>query len=330
MPRWLFLLLFRRFFVFLLLVVLGCSAQTPSTELDRRIARQIRSHFSIPAAVDIVVGERKQSSDFPAYETLTVTFSQGERKQEQEFLVTKDGSTLVRLTKLDISKDPYAEVMNKIDVKGRPVRGGKDAKVTIVNYDDFQCPFCARMYSTLMNEILPAYDNRVKLIAKDFPLTEIHPWATRAAVNANCLAAQSQEAYWTYSDYIHENQQEINTGGKPSAPAAGAAKASVQQQKDVLDRLALEHAQKHKLQMAPLQACLKEQAETAVRASMREGAELGVQATPTLFINGEKIDGAVPAAQVRAILDRALQDAGETPPAQQAAPAQQPSAPGAQ
>jgi protein-disulfide isomerase len=255
---------------------------------------------------------------------LSVTFSQGQQQQTQEFLLAKDGKTLVRLTKLDISKDPYSELMKKIDMEGRPTRGAQNAKVTIVNYDDFECPFCARMYSALMDEVLPSYGDKVKLVVKDFPLTEIHPWAIRAAVNANCLAAQSGDAYWAFSDYVHGNQQVVSSGGNAS-PSGGAAKASLQQQQSYLDHLAEEQAQKHQLQMAPLKACLQAQSKTAVQASIDEGRQLGVEATPTLFVNGEKVDGAVPTAQLRAMIDRALRDAGENVPsqAQQSAPAAQ-------
>jgi protein-disulfide isomerase len=160
---------------------------------------------------------------------------------------------------------------------------------------------------------------------KDFPLTEIHPWAIRAAVNANCLAAQNQDAYWAFSDYVHANQQLVTSGGNAS-PAAAATRASLQQQQEYLDHVAEEQAQKHQLEMGPLKACLQAQVKTAVQASMHEGTELGVEATPTLFVNGEKVDGAVPAAQLRAMIDRALRDAGESVPSQ----ASQPSTPAAQ
>jgi len=317
------LYLFRRSFVFFLLAVVACSAQAPSSNLDQRIERQIRSHFNIPASVNIAVSAPRPNSEFPGYDTLSVTFSQGQQQQTQDFLLSKDGKTLARLTKFDISKDPYAELMGKIDTSGRPVRGAQAAPVTIVNYDDFQCPFCSRMYATLMHEVLPAYGDSVKLIIKDFPLVQIHPWAMHAAVDANCLAAQSSEAYWAFADYVHSNQQEVSNAGT-AAPAA-AAKPTLEQQQAYLDHLAMEQAQKHQLQIEPVQACLRTQTQTAVQASMHEGEQLGVEATPTLFVNGEKVDGAVPASELRAMIDRALRDAGRKTPGQAApssAPAQ--------
>ena len=72
--------------------------------------------------------------------------------------------------------------------------------------------------------------------------------------------------------------------------------------------------EKHNLDVPKLQACLKAQDEKAVRASMREGDNLGVDATPTMFVNGQKLDGAVPAEDVRVALDQALKDAGVAPP----------------
>ncbi len=302
------MLFFRRAAIAILLLGLGCGAQAPQSELEKRIERQVRASYGLPAGVKVEVGPRKPSPEFPNYDTLQIKFSQGERNLTHEFLLSKDGKTLFRLTKMDVSKDPYAEAMSKIDLSGRPVRGAKDAKVTIVNYDDFQCPFCARMHQTLVNDVLKTYGDRVRIIYKDYPLKEIHPWATHAAVNANCLASLSNDAYWEYADYVHFNQKEI-TGEKRALPEQTAA----------LDRVATDIAQKRSLGQAPLQACIKEQADGAVQASVKEANGLGVSATPTLFINGEKEDGAVPPAQLFAILDRALKDAGQSPPAQPAA-----------
>jgi protein-disulfide isomerase len=153
------------------------------------------------------------------------------------------------------------------------------------------------MHQTLFPQILKEYGDRVTFIYKDYPLVEIHPWATHAAVDANCLAAQNGDAYWDFADYIHSNQREVNSEKTPAA------------RNDVLDRLTMSQGQKHNLDAGKLQACVKAQDETAVKASMKEGEGIGVDATPTLFINGQKLDGAVPISEVRAALDQALKDA---------------------
>jgi len=303
----------RRGFIALLLLCLGCTAQSVDQDVSRRVERQVRAYYKVPVGVQIAVGSRK-SSEFPNYDQVTLTFTDGPRKQSHDFLLSKDGKTLVRFTKLDLSKDPYAEVMSKIDVKGRPVRGNKDAKVTIVNYDDFECPFCARMHETMFPGVFNEYRDKIRVIYKDFPLIEIHPWAMHAAVDANCLAAQNDTAYWDYADYVHAHHNDIN----------GDSKSTLVQQFANLDRVALEQGQKNGLDAAKLQSCIKVQNSDAVRASMKEGDELGVNATPALFINGEKLDGAVPPQELRAAIDRALTDAGVQPPANTAPAAQQP------
>jgi protein-disulfide isomerase len=291
--------LLRRSILVLVLVCMGCSAQlapVPS-DLTQKIEREVRATYSIPASVKIAVGPLRPS-DFANYEALTITIEGEEKKQTYEFLLSKDGKTLARMTKLDLTKDPYAEAMKKIDLNGRPTRGNKDAKVVVVNFDDFQCPFCSRMHQTLFPELLKEYGDRVQFVYKDYPLTEIHPWAVHAAVNANCLASQSNDAYWDFADYIHSNQREVNSEKGRDAQFAA------------LDRLTLEQGQKHNLDQAKLQACVKAQNDAAIKASMHEAEGVGVSATPTLFVNGEEMDGALPVSEMRAAIDAALQRAG--------------------
>jgi protein-disulfide isomerase len=290
----------------LLLICLGCSAQSAPPEVAQRIERQVRSYYSVPAHVKISVSPLKPS-EFPSYDALTVTFDGGDKKQSFDFLLSRDGKTLIRMTRLDLSRDPYVEVMKKIDVSSRPTRGNKDAKVVAVNYDDFQCPFCSRMHQTLFPELLKEYGDRVVFIYKDFPLSEIHPWATRAAVNANCLASQKTDAYWDFADYIHANQKEVNSEKNRDGQFAA------------LDRITMLQGQKHNLDLAKLQSCIKSQSEDVIKASLKEGELVGVTATPTLFINGQEVDGAVPISDLRAILDRALEQAGVAVPAHTAA-----------
>ena len=304
--------LIRRSFLLLVVVCLGCIAQSASPDLTRKIERQVRSYYKLPPEVLVTVGMPSPSPDFPNYDSVVVTVDSAGKKQDLTFLVSKDHSSMMRLTKFDLTKDPLAETMSKIDVGGRPTRGAKASKVVVVNFDDLECPFCSRMHQTLFPEILKEYGDRVTFIYKDYPLVEIHPWATHAAVDANCLGAQSGDAYWDFADYIHANQHEVN-----SEKTSGA-------RLEALDRLTLLQGQKHNLDVVKLQSCIKAQDESAVKASMKEADGIGVEATPTLFISGEKVDGAVPISQVRAALDRALKDANLPVPEHTAAAAAAP------
>jgi protein-disulfide isomerase len=290
----------------------GCKAQTPSGALDReltrRISLEIRSRYTVPEQINITLSEPKPS-DVPGYDAISVSFTGGQHPSTHEFLISKDRKTLARLEKIDVSED----VMAKIDVKGRPVRGNEAAKVTIVNFDDFQCPYCSGMHATLFPGLLKEYGDRVKIIYRDYPLVEIHHWAMHAAVDANCLADQSNAAYWDFADYVHANQKLI-AGHNPQEAFGN------------LDVAARDQATKHHLNVAKADACIKKQDETAVRASMAAADKLGVDSTPTLFVNGQMAAGPRP-EEVRVMLNRALVDAGQqppTPPAPTAMPAAAP------
>ena len=307
-------LVIRRLAIFLLLLCLGCSAQSNPTEVNRRIERLVRNHYSLPPEVDAKVTNRGPSKDFPQYDQVTVKLSKGEQSTTRDFLVSKDGQKLFQLS-------PIVDPLDKIDLANRPYRGNKDAKVTLVNYDDFQCPYCARNHQELMTAILKTYGDRVRIVYKDFPLYEIHPWAIRAAVDSNCLAAQNNDAYWDYADYVHANQKDI-TGAPPASPdkmspeQIGAARQkALEGSFERLDKSALDIGGKRGLNTAKLDACLKAQDKTVVDASRKEGEDLGINATPTMYVNGEKIDGVYTDEQLHQVIDRALQSTGQAAPA---------------
>ena len=295
-----------RFFAVLLALGLtaGCKAQTASDPAtNRRIEVVVRSQFGVPQDYDVTIGARKPST-FAGYDTLPVTFSHADKKQEVEFLISTDGKKLVRLDTYDLTKDS----MSSIDIAGRPVRGNPAAKVTIVNFDDLECPYCARMHQSLFPSTLARYKDQVRFVYKDFPLEEIHPWALHASVDANCLAAQSGDVYWNYVDYLHSHGEEVSGPDRNQTRSFAA-----------LDRIARQEATVGQLDNAKLDACLQKQDETEVNSSLKEASTLGLEGAPALFINGERINGALPEEQVWMVIDRALRAAGEKPPPEPAA-----------
>lgn len=297
--------------VLCLLSVAGCTAQTPaSTALtqgqDRRIELMVRSQLSVPADWNVVPGSRA-ASDVRGFDTLHVLFSpiaNPGRQETVDFLLSKDGKTLAKFTKYDLDKVPGTD----IPTAGRPVRGSENAKVEIINFDDLECPYCARMHSELFPQTLDHYKGLVKVIYKDDPLVEIHPWALHAAIDANCLAAQNGPAYWNYVDYVHAHGEDVS-GPDHNLPKADA----------MLDKLATDEGVRAALNKPALAACLTRQDETAVRASAKEAAALHVDGTPALFIDGERVSGAQPVPYLWAVIDRALRAQGITPPPEPAA-----------
>jgi protein-disulfide isomerase len=289
-----------------ILPIAGCRAQAPSgapltPQQDRRIAVLVRSQLNVPPDWEIVPGKRS-ASEIPGYDSLDVEFypaSDPAHRQPVEFLISKDGNTLARLAKYDLKTVPGMD----IPTEGRPVRGDKAAKVEVVNFDDLECPYCARMHAELFPATLDHYKGLIKIVYKDDPLVQIHPWAMHAAVDADCLAAMNGDAYWSYVDYLHTHGEDI------TGPDRDAAKSNT-----MLDKLAKEEGAREHLDAPKLAACVAKQDEAVVQASMKEADSLKIEGTPALFVDGERIDGAQPIPYLWAAIDRALRAQGITPP----------------
>jgi len=287
----------------ILALAAGCKAQTAATTptdaaLTRRIEVMVRSKFNVPPDYSVLLGQRKPSQ-IPGYDTLPVVLSRNGKATNIDFLISSDNTKLARLETFDLIKDPSLN----IDVANRPIRGNPDAKVTIINFDDLECGYCARMHQTFFPDTFNHYKGLLKFVYKDFPLEEIHPWAVRAAVDANCLAAQSGDVYWAYVDYLHSHGEEVNGTDR-----------DVKKSFDALDRIARQEGTLGKLDSAKLDACIAKQDETQVRSSAHEAESLGLEGTPAMFINGERIPGALPEPQLWLVIDRALRGAGVQPP----------------
>ena len=189
--------------------------------------------------------------------------------------------------------------------------GTKPPKSRSSTSTTWNAPIARACIKQLFPQTLDRYKGLIKVVYKDDPLVEIHPWAMHAAVDANCLASQNGNAYWAFVDYVHGHGEEVS--GPDHDPAkAGAA----------LDRIAHEQGAKQQVNVAMLDACLKKQDSAPVLASMKEADGLNIDGTPTLFINGERVSGAQPVEQVWEVIDRALAAEGEKPPAR-LAPARQ-------
>jgi protein-disulfide isomerase len=289
-----------------MLAALGCHAQTPaqggaklSPELTRRVEVLIRAKTRVPPEYDIQIGTRTKS-DVPGFDEIVVVFTaEGKASKPITFLLSNDGKTLAQFNKYDISQDPKALV----SAEGRPARGGPaSAPVVIVGFDDLECPYCAKMHAALFPALTERYKDQVRIVYRDFPLDQ-HPWAMRAAINANCVASLSTTGYWNLVDYIHAHAGEL-----------GGTEKSIAKANETLDRLAREEGKRQNVDAAKLDACIAKQDDTAVKASVKTAEDLGVDSTPALFINGEKLEGAVPLEYVYKMIDNALTASGQTPP----------------
>jgi protein-disulfide isomerase len=269
----------------------------------------IRSRANLPPEYDVQIGPRSKS-EVPGFDAIDVTFSaEGRGSKDVTFLLSTDGKTLAQFSKFDISKDPK----QLVSAAGRPSRGGPaNAPVLIVGFDDLECPYCAKMHAQLFPALMERYKNQVHIVYRDFPLDQ-HPWAMRAAVDANCVGAQSPTGYWNLVDYIHAHAGEL-----------GGEEKSIAKANEMLDVLARDEGKRQNVNLDSLNACIAKQDDTAIKASVKEGEALGVDSTPALFINGEKVEGAQPIEYVYRVIDNALTASGQTPPPPPPAPIQTP------
>ena len=179
----------------------------------------------------------------------------------------------------------------KIEVGQAPLKGPANAKVTIVEFSDFQCPFCKRGAS-IVEDVLKAYPNEVKLYFKHLPLS-FHENAKPAAIAS--LAAHKQGKFWEMHDKLFQNQSNLS-------------EQSIQQ-----------YAKEIGLNMDKFQSDIKDEAiAKQVDADTELGQSLGVQGTPGFFVNGVLLSGAQPLPKFKEVIDRWLATKG--------APAQAPSA----
>jgi protein-disulfide isomerase len=206
----------------------------------------------------------------PIQEFLVSQRQQQARAQLVDDLTKKGGSVRVLL-------DPPRQ---NIDVAATdPVKGPASAPITIVEYSDYQCPFCARVNPTL-ERIVQAYGDKVKIVFKDFPLPN-HLEAPKAAEAAHCAGEQGK--YWQLHDRMFANQQALH----------------IPQLK--------EYATGLELDMNAFNQCLDSGKHAGrVAENMKAGEALGVQSTPTLYVNGRPVVGAQPFEMFKAIIDEEL------------------------
>jgi protein-disulfide isomerase len=162
-------------------------------------------------------------------------------------------------------------------------QGSATAPVTVVEFSDFQCPFCQRVSPTL-KRLKETYGDKIRIVWKDFPLTAIHPEAFKAAEAGNC--AREQGKFWEYHDRLFANQQAL----LPEALKTHAAAAG--------------------LDAAKFNACLDSSKYSArVQEHVGVGAKLGINSTPAVFINGRQVTGAQPYEVFAGIIDEELERA---------------------
>jgi protein-disulfide isomerase len=238
---------------------------------QKNIEAYLRHLYAFGPDVQLVVGPPKETPVEGLLET-DIDVTMGDNKQSAKLYVSKDGKYLFRGDLSDLTKDPLAEARKQIQMEDAPTLGDSKVPVTLVEYSDFQCPVCRSLHDVLRG-MLPNYTGKVRLVFKDFPLEQLHPWARTAAIAGRCAYQQDRTAFWKMYDFIYDNQEIISAENAWSKM--------------------LDYAGQSGLNIDAFKSCMASpEPATAVNASRANGLQLEVNSTPTVFVNGRRLVGA--------------------------------------
>jgi protein-disulfide isomerase len=259
------------------LTVTACAQQPAATspaQAQKVIEAFLRNYYALGLDYSITVGAPKPIGTSGISE-ISVDVKSPDGTDTVKMYLTSDGRYLIRGEVNDLTSDPLAENIVKFDLKGAPVYGDPKAPITVVEYADFECPVC-RNFHDAVRGLLPNYP-QVKIIFKDFPIDQIHPWARTAALAGRCAYQQNPKSFWKMYDFIYDNQELISAS-------------------NAYEKM-LDFAARSGLNTATFKACLSSpQAAAEVDASLANGKLLDIRSTPTVFVNGRRLAGADPHA----------------------------------
>jgi protein-disulfide isomerase len=268
-------------------------AQTPPKEgaksgLDKSTLEQyVRHLFVWGPQIQVKVSDPKPST-LPGFQQMNVMASAGNASQEETFLISNDGKKIIRGVVYDVAENPFDVDKDRIKTDEQPSFGPATAPVQLVIYSDFQCSFCREEANVIRQTLAPAYPDQVRVIFKDFPLEPIHPWAKPAAIAGRCIYRQKPAAFWDFHDWIFENQGTL----------------TVENLKDKV----LEFGKGKGIETIQLGSCLETKSTDAeVNRSMAEARMLGVNSTPTMFVNGRRLVGRLEWGQLKSVIDHEIE-----------------------
>ncbi len=254
---------------------------------DAHLKEFLQKRFEVPDPSWIVLGA-PVASPIPGLFSRSVTVSNGRGQTAKLMLfINEAGNKAVLGQYLDLKGSPWNRVSLKgIQLKDRPTLGPADAPVTMVEFADLECPYCARAFGEVEDLVRNTYKGRARLIFKNFPL-QMHPWALQAAIAAECIRRQNPADFWQFAGVIYSTQSSINPSNL----------------RERVDNFA------HAAQLDPkaLDQCMMgSSAEKQIKEDVADAQKLQVMSTPTFFINGVRVVGLPDDKVFRFVLDGQL------------------------
>src|SRR4030095_5842073 len=271
--------------VLALVLAAGCGGSGGRAASDETIGQRVVEYFGKAVTTPGVTFKvtKIEPAEMPGWRKGHLEAALGEQKQDVLFYVSDDGRYLFRGEAVDLTLDPFMALMQKMQLD----RARSDAKVTVVEYSDFQCPYCGRAWEIFEKEVYPQYKDKVRFVFKQMPLTQIHPCAEHAAVATECAYQQGNDQFWKLYDGLFSQQVQITKENLP---------AKVE-----------EIATANGLDVAALKECLAgRKTIDAVKGDQAEAAAVGVHSPPPFFVNRRRVQGAQDAAAFKQAIDQAL------------------------
>jgi protein-disulfide isomerase len=237
--------------------------------LESHVEQYLRNLYAWGPSYEVTVGPPKPSPVADLVE-VSVKVSLGAQSDTASVYVTKNGAFMFRGELSEISADPFADIRSKLHVGKSPSIGPEDAKITLIEFADFECPSC-RQLDLILREMLPQHPD-IRLVFKHYPLTEIHPWALTAAIASQCVFDQNPAAFWRFHDTVFDEQDLIS--------ASNAWDKMI----DLGNQLGMNEETYRACMAAP-------ETKAAVNETIEEGHTLSITATPTTFVNARRVVG---------------------------------------
>jgi protein-disulfide isomerase len=260
-------------------------AAPPKPKLDIAALETYIRHLNLwTPDITVELREPTPSEALPGFLNLEVKASLGERYSEQKYVISADGKTIVRGDVFNTKDNPFQREISLMNNGGQPALGTPGAPVVITVFTDFQCPYCRDQAKVLRTNLLATYPKQVRLYNHDFPLEQIHPWARLAAIAGRCAYNTGEENYWKYHDWVFDKQASLNEQNLRAEAAAWAASNGIE---------AIQFGR-----------CIdNKDTQGDVDRDLATARKLGVNSTPTLFINGRKLASSLPWEQLKRYID---------------------------
>ena len=256
------------------LVMLPMFAQTKATIDKAAIEAYLRHAELWVPQVTVSIDDPKPSAYLPGFSELAVHLSYQGQSKDEHYYVSQNGQSIIKGEVYNLGRSPFQSNLDQIKLDAQPNYGKAGAPVTIVVFGDFQCPVCKVEADVMRKNLIQNFPDKVQVYFKDFPLESIHPWARAASEEGRCVYKQDPQAFWKFHDWIYENQEGITPETLNAKVMTWAGTAG-------LDAIQLGRCVDGKV------------ADKEVAQNIAEGHAMGLSATPTVFINGRKFEGAI-------------------------------------